>query len=128
MSDERLEKRIRNADDERLFYLGEALRRGISIQTLHDWSKIDLFFLYKMEKIVQFEQTLAKSPFHLHKGLEDEKTWILRSNVSEAYGTHQRRKSTLGERKMALCQYIKWLTHVLENSNQIHLIFMAHMN
>lgn len=90
VSEERLEKRIRNADDERLFYLGEALRRGISIQTLHDWSKIDLFFLYKMEKIVQFEQTLAKSPFHLHKGLEAKRRGFADRTLAKLWNTSEK--------------------------------------
>lgn len=56
-----LEKRIRVAGDERLFYLGEAIRRGISIQTLHEWSKIDIFFLVKMENIVKLEESLKQA-------------------------------------------------------------------
>ena len=40
-----IEKRIRKAGDERLFYIGEAFRRGITIETIHEWSKIDLIFL-----------------------------------------------------------------------------------
>lgn len=63
LDDELIEKRIRKAGDERLVYLGEALRRGVSIETIHEWSQIDLFFLHKMEKIVTFEKELAANPF-----------------------------------------------------------------
>lgn len=63
-----IEKRIRKAGDERLFYIGEALRRGVSIDTLHEWSQIDLFFLHKMEKIVALEKEIAANPFHLEVG------------------------------------------------------------
>lgn len=59
---ELLEKRIQKAGDERLFYIAEALKRGISIQTLHQWSKIDLFFLRKMEGIIELEAKLQTSP------------------------------------------------------------------
>ncbi|MBT2678507.1 carbamoyl-phosphate synthase large subunit [Bacillus sp. ISL-35] len=65
IDDELLEKRIRKAGDERLFYLAEAIRRGITIETLHSWSKIDLFFLYKLERLIAFEQELAAQPFEL---------------------------------------------------------------
>ncbi|OIK15215.1 carbamoyl-phosphate synthase large subunit [Bacillus sp. MUM 13] len=58
-----LEKRIRKAGDERLFYIGEAIRSGISIETIHEWSKIDLFFLHKLKKIISFEKEAAASPF-----------------------------------------------------------------
>jgi carbamoyl-phosphate synthase large subunit len=63
-SDEWIEKRIRKAGDERLFYIGEALRRGVTIETIHDWSKIDLFFLYKMNKIVAYEREVKGNPFN----------------------------------------------------------------
>ncbi|WP_227395585.1 carbamoyl-phosphate synthase large subunit [Jeotgalibacillus aurantiacus] len=56
-----IERRIRKAGDERLFYIGEALRMGVTVEEIHDWSKIDLFFLNKMHKIVQFEKELAAS-------------------------------------------------------------------
>lgn len=58
-----IEKRIRKAGDERLFYLGEALRRGITIETIHEWSQIDLFFLKKFENIVRFEKEVENNPF-----------------------------------------------------------------
>lgn len=60
-----LEKRIRKAGDERLFYLSEAIRRGIGIETLHQWSKIDRFFLHKLEKVIHFEQVIAEHPYDL---------------------------------------------------------------
>lgn len=63
MSDEWIEKRIRRAGDERLFFIGEALRRGVTIETIHDWSQIDLFFLMKFQNIVQYERVLAENPF-----------------------------------------------------------------
>ena len=62
-SDETIEKRISKAGDERLFYIAEALKRGISFETIHEWSQIDLFFLYKMEGIIKFEKELANFPF-----------------------------------------------------------------
>ncbi|RNF40660.1 carbamoyl-phosphate synthase large subunit [Planococcus salinus] len=63
MSDEWIEKRIRRAGDERLFFIGEALRRGVTIETIHDWSQIDLFFLMKFQNIVSYEETLRQNPF-----------------------------------------------------------------
>ena len=59
-----LEKRIRKAGDERLFYIGEALRKGISIDTIHEWSQIDRYFLTKMWNIVDFEKKLTANPFN----------------------------------------------------------------
>ncbi|PLR77571.1 carbamoyl-phosphate synthase large subunit [Bacillus sp. V3-13] len=70
IDDALLEKRIRKAGDERLFYIGEAIRRGVPIETLHEWSRIDLFFLKKMEKIVLLENKLIEKPFDVELGLK----------------------------------------------------------
>ncbi|RLQ95804.1 carbamoyl-phosphate synthase large subunit [Falsibacillus albus] len=70
ISDELMEKRIRKAGDERLFYIGEALRRGASIETIHEWSQIDLFFLNKFSKIIKFEEHVQNHPFDEDIALE----------------------------------------------------------
>jgi carbamoyl-phosphate synthase large subunit len=62
IDDELLEKRIRKAGDERLFYIAEGLKRGLTIETIHAWSRIDLFFLKKMEGIIELERKLADNP------------------------------------------------------------------
>ncbi|WP_423801653.1 carbamoyl-phosphate synthase large subunit [Neobacillus sp. SAB-20_R2A] len=75
-----IEKRIRKAGDERLFYIAEALKRGITIDTIHEWSKIDLFFLKKMEGIIKLEAKLADNQLDIEllkeakqKGFTDKK-------------------------------------------------------
>ena len=58
-----LKAEIQNATDERLFIIAEALRRGISIETIHEWSRIDFFFLHKLNNIIQLEGELQKEAF-----------------------------------------------------------------
>lgn len=60
-SDEELKKRLVTPDDERLFLLTEAMRRGYTIETIHGLTKIDLFFLHKFANIVAMEKTIAES-------------------------------------------------------------------
>ena len=50
ITDAWMEKRIRRAGDESLFFIGEALRRGVTVETIHEWSQIDLFFLKQTSK------------------------------------------------------------------------------
>ncbi|WP_051271610.1 carbamoyl-phosphate synthase large subunit [Shimazuella kribbensis] len=59
MTREELEKRIVRVDDERLFLLGEWFRRGYSMEEAHQLTKIDRFFLIKLERIIQLELQLA---------------------------------------------------------------------
>jgi carbamoyl-phosphate synthase large subunit len=61
LDDATLRERIRVADDERLFLLGEWFRRGHSLEEAHQLSKIDRFFLHKLEWIVKLEQQVAKA-------------------------------------------------------------------
>jgi carbamoyl-phosphate synthase large subunit len=63
MTDEWIEKRIRRAGDERLFFIGEALRRGVTVETLHEWSMIDKFFLRKFENIIKYEDVVSANSF-----------------------------------------------------------------
>lgn len=63
ITDAWMEKRIRRAGDERLFFIGEALRRGVSVETIHEWSQIDKFFLNKLQNIVKYEQIIQANPF-----------------------------------------------------------------
>jgi carbamoyl-phosphate synthase large subunit len=96
-----LEKRIRKAGDERLFYIAEALKRGTTIETIHEWSQIDLFFLNKMEGIIALETKLAENPFEFEilkeakqKGFTDEKISKL-WNLTESEIYHLRKKNGL---------------------------------
>lgn len=60
MSDDEIKKRIHNCDDERLFVVYEALRRGITPEYIFDITKIDTWFLYKLTKLINMERELAK--------------------------------------------------------------------
>mgnify|MGYP000899445004 FL=1 len=50
--------KVKQAGDERLFFIGEALRRGQSTKDIHDITKIDMFFLEKMQNIIDIEHDL----------------------------------------------------------------------
>ena len=61
ISDVELEKRLANADDERLFLVAEALRRGITVERVNEITKIDRFFLEKIQGILQLEKEIRRS-------------------------------------------------------------------
>lgn len=56
---ETLEARLTTPDDERIFLLAEALRRGYTLQQLHHFTKIDRWFLDKLAGMVKFEQHIC---------------------------------------------------------------------
>jgi carbamoyl-phosphate synthase large subunit len=53
-----LETELKQPSDERIFAVAEALKRGLSIDRIHHLSRIDKWFLYKMQHIVNTEATL----------------------------------------------------------------------
>lgn len=56
-----LKLKLEHPDDERIFVIAEALRRGMTIDELHELMKIDRFFLVKINNIVNFEQQLINN-------------------------------------------------------------------
>ncbi|MCJ7605842.1 MAG: carbamoyl-phosphate synthase large subunit, partial [Dehalococcoidales bacterium] len=50
------------ANDLRLWGIMAALRRGITQQQIHDYTKIDLWFLGKLQNIIGMERTLLSEP------------------------------------------------------------------
>ncbi|PRY83867.1 carbamoyl-phosphate synthase large subunit [Alkalibacterium olivapovliticus] len=61
LSEDQLIAKTVKAQDDRLFYLIEAIRRGYSIEELAELTKIDLFFLDKLLHIVEIEDQLKNS-------------------------------------------------------------------
>lgn len=60
------EDNLANPTDERLFHMYSAIKDGRSVEELAELSKMDAFFLYKIENIVEFENQVTK------EALEDE--------------------------------------------------------
>ncbi|MBQ8417562.1 MAG: carbamoyl-phosphate synthase large subunit [Phascolarctobacterium sp.] len=58
LSDDEIKDRIKRIDDERLFVIVEAIRRGVTIDYINDITKMDKWFLHKLTNIVKMEETL----------------------------------------------------------------------
>ncbi|THE15977.1 carbamoyl-phosphate synthase large subunit [Enterococcus hirae] len=65
VSEEELMEKVVRAQDDRLFYLAEALRRDYPIQELAELTKIDIFFLDKLLHIIELENELSQQPQNL---------------------------------------------------------------
>jgi carbamoyl-phosphate synthase large subunit len=57
---EQLVEGLKVADDRRLFIIAELLRRGWTVEKIHQLTKINTFFLSKMENIIKLEERLAQ--------------------------------------------------------------------
>lgn len=55
-----IKERISHQDDERLFFIGEAIRRGTTLEEIHNMTQIDYFFLHKFQNIIDIEHQLKE--------------------------------------------------------------------
>ncbi|MGL9893276.1 MULTISPECIES: carbamoyl-phosphate synthase large subunit [Enterococcus] len=87
VSEERLMEKIVRAQDDRLFYLAEAIRRGYPIQELADLTKIDLFFLDKLLHIIELEEELSEQPNQLDLLLTVKQNGFTDRKIAELWKT-----------------------------------------
>ncbi|WP_026509698.1 carbamoyl-phosphate synthase large subunit [Butyrivibrio sp. LC3010] len=74
LDDEELKNRLTVVDDQRIWVIAEALRRGMSHNEIHDITMIDLWFIDKIHTLVKMELKLLRV---------GEKSTIARHKVSE---------------------------------------------
>lgn len=58
-TDDQLEAKLVHPQDDRLFYLAEAFRRGYTLEEVHEFTKISPYFLDIVKHITELEQELA---------------------------------------------------------------------
>ncbi len=61
LSSEELLERLQVVDDQRIYVIAEALRKGIDYQTIHDITMIDVWFVDKIAVLVEMEQALERT-------------------------------------------------------------------
>lgn len=74
LSQSELEKRLAIPDDERLFVIAEAFRRGYTVEQIHQLSRITPLFLEKIQHIIAIENRLKAHP-HDIECLREAKTF-----------------------------------------------------
>ena len=57
-----LRRKLKDVDDQRLFVIAESLRKGISVQEIHEITMIDVWFIDKIRHLVQIEERLRSEP------------------------------------------------------------------
>ncbi len=58
-------KRMEKVDDQRIYVIAEALRKGIDYDTIYDITRIDRWFIDKLAVIVEMEHALETQPLTL---------------------------------------------------------------
>ena len=86
LSDEEIKAGIDPAHDERIFYVFEALKRGISVDEIHELTMIDEWFLWKLNNLVQLEKWLADGELTVEKYRYAKKWGYLDSTIERLSG------------------------------------------
>ncbi len=60
LSEKELLERMETVDDQRIFVIAEALRKGINYRAIHEITKIDEWFIDKIAILVEMEERLQK--------------------------------------------------------------------
>ncbi|HPZ26145.1 MAG TPA: carbamoyl-phosphate synthase large subunit, partial [Kaistella sp.] len=90
LTDEEIERRIRICDDERLFIIGDALRRGYDWEKIVEWSKIDKFFIWKIKKLIDFEKVIAENKFDVEILMKAKKLGFSDLSIAVLWNSTQR--------------------------------------
>ncbi len=69
LTEKEIKERLARADDERIFVLAEALRRGMTLEEISRLTGMDFFFLHKIKNLVDTEIEIAGVGF---EGLNEE--------------------------------------------------------
>ena len=62
LDDDELQKKLTQVDDRRIWVIAEALRRGMSYDQIYALTKIDRWFLHKIDRLVHMEAELRRRP------------------------------------------------------------------
>ncbi len=62
LSAEELMERLKVVDDQRIYVIAEAIRKGIDYDSIHEITRIDHWFIDKIAILVEMEQALKKGP------------------------------------------------------------------
>ncbi|MDY4069456.1 MAG: carbamoyl-phosphate synthase large subunit [Lachnospiraceae bacterium] len=59
---EELKERLKIVDDQRIYVIAEAIRKGIDYDTIHEITMVDVWFIDKIAILVEMEDALKKGP------------------------------------------------------------------
>ena len=62
LSEDELLERLNVVDDQRIFVIAEAIRKGIDYDVIHEITKVDIWFIDKIAILVEMEQKLSGGP------------------------------------------------------------------
>ena len=104
--DARVKKNLARINDERIFVIAEALRRGIAtVDEIHDITKVDKWFLYKIQNITTVENKLKEEALTPSLMLEAKNIGLADRSIAEITGKTQDEVRTIRKTMHILPKY-----------------------
>lgn len=86
LSDKEVAARLHNIDDERIFVVAEALRRGMNHEEIFMITKIDRWFLHKFQNLIDMENRLKAKNIDENTYLKAKKMGFLDKTIEKLSG------------------------------------------
>ena len=86
-SAEELTELLHNCDDERMFVVYAALKKGVPAETIHEITMIDCWFINKLGNLIQMENVLQNGGLNEETYLRAKKYGFLDSTIERLAGT-----------------------------------------
>ncbi|WP_310598756.1 carbamoyl-phosphate synthase large subunit, partial [Desulfobulbus sp.] len=103
LSDEQVRERLHVCDDERLFVVFEALKRGVSADDIFMITQIDRFFIHKLDHLVQLECMLETQPLTDELYLEAKRKGYLDRDIEHISGKRIQNKRYASYKMVDTC-------------------------
>lgn len=97
MDEKKLIEKIKMQDDQRIFAVAEALRKGISIDEIHQITKIDRWFLNGINNIVNMEKRLKDEELTPELLYEAEAMGLIEEEICDFSGVKKERIEKIRE-------------------------------
>lgn len=76
-----IKTKLKMPNCERIWYIAEAMKQGMSLEEIHERTWIDPWFLYNIKQIVDMEEKIRAADFSVTKRQSDRATAILENNL-----------------------------------------------
>ena len=103
LSDADVVRLLKRCDDERIFVVYEALKRDIEIGKIHNITKIDNWFLSKMQNLVKMERTLLKKELTPELYMQAKKMGFLDKTIQRLSGEAIEKKQYASYKMVDTC-------------------------
>ena len=130
-SDEvKIKQELRRANENRILYIADAFRVGLSIDEVFECCKVDRWFLYQIQELVQYEKNITKDILHDNTLLREAKSFgfsdrfiasLIKVDEQDVYNARKRLKIELDYNEVDTCaSEFKALTPYLYSTTPIH--------